>query len=94
VCIAVVAAFALTGCRLDILWDHAKRSRSPGASAVNAPRDFFDAYVKPAIADCESDPGAVHRAVSALCHIDALAEEVSDRHKLVGISHRAERQAG
>lgn len=26
--------------------------------------------------DCEADPGATHRAVSALCHIDALAEEV------------------
>ena len=43
---------------------------------MTTPRDFFDAYVKPAIADCEADPGAVHRAVSALCHIDALAEEV------------------
>jgi hypothetical protein len=45
------------------------------AISVNTPRDFFGAYVKP-VADCEADPGAVHRAVSALCHIDALAEEV------------------
>jgi hypothetical protein len=43
---------------------------------VNTPRNFFDDYVRPAVADCEADPGAVHRAVSALCHIDALAEEV------------------
>jgi hypothetical protein len=93
VCIAVVAAFALTGCRLDILCDHAKRSRSPGASAVNAPRDFFDAYVKPAIADCESDPGAVHRAVSALCHIDALAEEVWHAKPQIATSSSAYRTA-
>ena len=30
----------------------------------------------PAKTDCEADPGALHRAVSALCHIDVLAEEV------------------
>jgi hypothetical protein len=43
---------------------------------VNTPRDFFEAYVKPAISDCEADPRAVHRTVSALCHIDAIAETV------------------
>ncbi len=43
---------------------------------MNTPRDFFKVYVKPAVADCEADPGAVHRTVSALCHIDALAEEI------------------
>jgi len=40
------------------------------------PRDTFNTFVSPAAADCQSDPGATHRAVSALCHIDALAEEV------------------
>ncbi len=40
------------------------------------PRDTFNTFVRPAAEDCEADPGAVHRAVSALCHIDALAEEV------------------
>jgi hypothetical protein len=40
------------------------------------PRDTFKAFVVPAAADCEEAPGALHRAVSALCHIDALAEEV------------------
>ena len=39
-------------------------------------RDTFNAYVRPALKDCEADPGAGHRAVSALSHIDALAEEV------------------
>jgi hypothetical protein len=40
------------------------------------PRDTFNTFVRPAAEDCEADPGATHRAVSALCHIDALAEEV------------------
>jgi hypothetical protein len=40
------------------------------------PRDTFNTFVSPAAADCQSDPGAPHRAVSALCHIDALAKEV------------------
>jgi hypothetical protein len=40
------------------------------------PRDTFNTFVVPAMKDCEADPGATHRAVSALCHIDALAEEV------------------
>jgi hypothetical protein len=40
------------------------------------PRDTFNMFVRPAAADYETAPGAVHRAVSALCHIDALAEEV------------------
>jgi hypothetical protein len=40
------------------------------------PRDTFNTFVRPAAADCQSDPAAPHRAVSALCHIDALAEEV------------------
>ena len=40
------------------------------------PRDTFNIFVLPAMKDCEADPGAMHRAVSALCHIDALAEEV------------------
>jgi hypothetical protein len=40
------------------------------------PRDTFNTFVRPAAADCQTDPGAPHRAVSALCHIDALAEEV------------------
>jgi hypothetical protein len=40
------------------------------------PRETFNTVVLPAAADCEAAPGAVHRAVSALCHIDALAEEV------------------
>lgn len=40
------------------------------------PRDIFNTFVRPAAADYEAAPGAAHRAVSALCHIDALAEEV------------------
>jgi hypothetical protein len=40
------------------------------------PRGTFKIFVRPAMKDCEADPGATHRAVSALCHIDALAEEV------------------
>lgn len=40
------------------------------------PRDTFNMFVLPAAKDCEADHGAMHRAVSALCHIDALAEEV------------------
>jgi hypothetical protein len=40
------------------------------------PRDTFNTYVRPALQDCEAEPGALHRAVSALCHIDVLAEEV------------------
>ena len=40
------------------------------------PRDMFNQYLVPSRNDCEADPSAVHRAVSALCHIDALAEEV------------------
>jgi hypothetical protein len=55
------------------------------------PRGFFDAYVKPAVADCEADPGAMHRAVSALCHIDALAEEVWHANPQVGSSSFAYR---
>jgi hypothetical protein len=39
------------------------------------PRDTFNIFVLPAMKDCEADHGARHRAVSALCHIDALAEE-------------------
>ena len=53
-------------------------------SAVT-PRDFFNTYVRPALKDCEAEPDALHRAVSALCHIDALAEEVwNASHKRVG----------
>src|SRR5262245_50560723 len=37
------------------------------------PRDFFNQYVRPARADCEAEPAALHRAVSALINIDALA---------------------
>jgi len=40
------------------------------------PRDTFNSFVRPALQDCEAKPGVLHRAVSALCHIDALAEEV------------------
>jgi len=40
------------------------------------PRDMYNQYLVPSLKDCEADRGAVHRAVSALCHIDALAEEV------------------
>jgi hypothetical protein len=40
------------------------------------PRDFFNQYVRPALADCEAEPAALHRAVSALINIDALAETV------------------
>ena len=46
------------------------------ATRLSTPRDFYNTYVKPAVADCEAEPKAMHRAVSALCHIDALAEEV------------------
>jgi hypothetical protein len=40
------------------------------------PRDAFKTFVLPAVKDCEADPGALHRVVSALFLIDALAEEV------------------
>lgn len=40
------------------------------------PRRTFSTYVLPAMKDCKADPGAAHRAVSALCNIDILAEEV------------------
>jgi hypothetical protein len=59
-------------------------SQAGWRSAVSTPRDFFETYVRPAIADCEAEPGAVHRPVSALCHIDALAEEVSKAAPAVG----------
>jgi hypothetical protein len=29
---------------------------------VSTPRDFFNDYVKSAVADCEAEPGAAHRA--------------------------------
>jgi len=47
----------------------------------------------PAKADCEADPGALHRAVSALCHIDVLAEEVWHAKPKVGHSSNAYRTA-
>jgi hypothetical protein len=64
-----------------------------GGQTVNTPRDFFEAYVMPAVADCEADPGAVHRTVSALCHIDALAEEVWHAKPQVATSSAAYRGA-
>src|SRR5262245_30697756 len=57
------------------------------------PRGFFEIYVKPAVADCEAEPKAMHRAVSALCHIDALAEEVWRAKREVSRSPRAYRTA-
>ena len=57
------------------------------------PRDFFDTYVKPAVADCEADLGALHRVVSALCQIDTLAEEVWHAKPGVGAGLRAYREA-
>jgi hypothetical protein len=40
------------------------------------PRDMFNEYVIPALNDFEQDPTSLHRAVSALINIDALAEHV------------------
>jgi hypothetical protein len=47
-----------------------------------APRDIFNQYILPALSDFKNEPAALHRAVSALCHIDALAEEVWSATKL------------
>ena len=41
-----------------------------------SPRDTFNQYVLPALKDLEQDPAALHRAVSTLSFIDALAEDV------------------
>src|SRR5262245_43001818 len=65
----------------------------PIAVALMTPRGFFDIYVKPAVADCEAELKAMHRAVSALCHIDALAEEVWRAKREVSRSPRAYRTA-
>ena len=60
---------------------------------MSTPRDFYNTYVMLAKVDCEADPGLVHQAVSALCHIDALAEEVWHAKPEVGRSPRAYRTA-
>jgi hypothetical protein len=48
------------------------------------PRDTFNQFVRPALSDCKAEPAALHRAVSALCHIDGLAEEVWNEVRLRG----------
>ena len=58
---------------------------------MSTPRDFYNTYVMPAKTDCEAEPGALHRAISALCHIDALAEEVWHAKLEVGSSSAAYR---
>jgi len=61
--------------RLGATGDSNGRSKDATVDQMT-PRDTFNILVLPSMQDCEADHGARHCAVSALCHIDALAEEV------------------
>jgi hypothetical protein len=59
---------------------------------MTTPRDTFNTFLRPSAKDCKADSGAVHLAVSALCHIDVLAEEVWQGKKMEG-SRRGYRES-